>query len=411
MIVTIATRCNMRWWQNRIKILQKEYDKIQISIFSMKYSVWATARKHSVESWRPATLLLAQKRRRTIFVKTKIKKGLLKRTAEGGRRPEEICCDCDHLRVRVVLKNNAVNLAYALGRYEKGTRNPANLAALDKLRTEIRYCKDRRQEKGLFITYHLQELQKYEPNFRFLSTLGCSGQRKSAGTASKNSEGRLVSRTLKNCCERFLPMDCQKFWKRMTKFCRCPEFWVPKYNEAIGAFSIPVHRVAARRLESRLLEFSIWCHRAQPNHPRLTTFTLPVYLMGVVRRLRLQWYGAPYQAGFYEYVWSRTTLDQKYHALCLALRVGRTHHCTELLTSAMALCRDQRYHLEATADRRSSAATAKAVGLIFDGNIERCCRTISFMMIRQSFGSGSCRREWQRSNIYRADRLCSGVTG
>ena len=391
---------------NRIKILQKEYDKnpnfdLLNEIFGLSNSQKAFG---GILGGLRNPQLLARKKATEddIRKKTKIKKEdywlELEKAVEGLKKYAATVT----IAGPGGIKGNAVNLAYALGRYEKALENPANLAALDKLSTEIRaYGKDltSETEKAYFITY-LQELQKYEhPDFKYVGMI----------LDGKSAEAR-VEKILKKTditdaekVEKILAMDAKKFKKADDEILEMSRILVPKYNEAISAFQSSTPR--RRALEARIAN-SVFGVKGT-NLPPDATFTLRIS-DGVVKGYDYNGTIAPYKTSFYGMYDRNTSFNQKYP---FALPARWENPPLELLKAPL--------NFVATNDIIGGNSGSpivnrnrEAVGLIFDGNIESLPGNFIYDdTSNRSVAVHAGGIVAALKYIYRADRLYSELTG
>lgn len=349
---------------NRIKIMQKEYDKspnvdLLNEIFGLSNS--QKAFNGILEGLQNPKLIARKKATEDeIRKKTNLKKEdywlELEKAVEGLKKYSSTVT----LASPGGIKGNIVNLIFAVGRYEKALENPANLAGIDKLKKEIKeYCKDLTsdREKEYFATY-LQELKKYEhPDFKYIDKI-------LDGKSPEARAEKIIKKTdFTNAKEvdELLAKDLKGFKKDDDEILEASRILVPKFNEAVSAFQTSTPR--RRALEARIAN-SVFTVKGT-NLPPDATFTLRIS-DGIVKGYNYNGTKAPYKTSYYGLYDRNTSFNEKYP---FSLPARWQNPPAELLRSPL--------NFVATNDIIGGNSGSpivnrnkEAVGLIFDGNIE-----------------------------------------
>lgn len=350
--------------KNRIAILQKEYNKnpnidLLNEIFGLSNSTKAFT---GILKGLNNPNLIGRKKMMEDEIRSKTKlKGEdpwaeLEKTVQGLRKFGASVT----LLGPSPIKGNAVNLIFALAKYEKALGMPDQSGNLTKIREEIKELSTKlnTEQELEYLSIYLAELKKFEhPENQYIDQI-LDGK-----TAEKRAH-KMIEKTDftdSDKLEKIFMKDAEKFKKFNDPLLDAARILSPKYNEAIAAFqsSTPKRRALEAKIANAVFNVK------GSNLPPDATFTLRL-ADGVVKGYDYNGTTAPYKTSFFGLYDRYYSNDKKFP---WALPEKWLNPPMELLQAPMCYVSTNDI-IGGNSGSPMINKNKEAVGLIFDGNIE-----------------------------------------
>ncbi len=258
------------------------------------------------------------------------------------------------------IKGDAVNLLYALSKYQKALEKPELASKLPAIKEEIKTLSaSLNAEKQIeYLAVYLAELKKFEhPDFRYIDQI-LDGK-----TPEKRAQ-KIIDKTDFTDVDKLakiLSKDAEHFKKADDPLIEVSRILIPKYEEAITAFQSSTAKRKALEAKIANAVFQVKGTDLPPD----ATFTLRL-ADGVVKGYNYNGTVAPFKTtyfGLYDRYYSN---DKKFP---FSLPEKWLNPPTELLQSPMCYVTTNDI-IGGNSGSPMINKNKEAVGLIFDGNIE-----------------------------------------
>ncbi len=391
---------------NRIAILQKEYDKnpntdLLNEIFGLSNSSKAFT---GILNGLKTPELMARKKATEDEIRSKTK-------LKGEDYWVELENAVQNLRkygAAVTLlgpspiKGKAVNLMFTLSRYEKALNAPTQAGALEKIKADIRdLCKglNTPQERE-YLQAFLNENKKFEhPDFKYIDQI-------LDGKTPEKAANKMIDKTDfadTSNLEKIFKKDAEKFKKFDDPILEAARIIAPKYNEAVSAFqnSTPKRRSLEAKIANAVFKVK------GSNLPPDATFTLRL-ADGIVKGYNYNGTIAPYKTTFFGLYDRYYSFNKKYP---WSLPARWENPPLEFLKAPICIVSTNDI-IGGNSGSPLINKNKEVVGLIFDGNIESLPGNFIYDEVSNrtvSVHAGGIYAALKY--IYKADRLANELSG
>jgi hypothetical protein len=300
------------------------------------------------------------------------------------------------------IKGNAVNLMFALSKYEQALKMAEHNAGMEKIKEEIKLLSENlnSEKEQEYLKLYLEENKKFEhPEFKYIDAV-------LDGKTPEKAAKKMLDKTdfaEKDKLEKIFKKDAAAFAKIDDPLLDASRIIVPKYQEAVTAFQSSTPK--RRALESRIVN-SVFNVKGT-NLPPDATFTLRL-ADGVVKGYDYNGTVAPYKTTFYGMYDRYYSFNKKYP---WALPARWENPPMEFLKAPVCIVSTNDI-IGGNSGSPLINKNKEAVGLIFDGNIESLPGNFIYdesLNRTVSVHAGGIFAALKY--IYKADRLVNELTG